>query len=73
MLIHDVGEKHRKCRRCTLRVLTIFDVLISTLFEVWFPFRFPHTVGESGKRNGEVSFRGGVVDRFAGAPRIRFG
>ncbi len=65
--------RRRKAPSSPLRGLTIFDVLISTLFEVWFPFRFPHTVGESGKRNGEVSFRRGVVDRFAGAPRIRFG
>jgi hypothetical protein len=45
-----------------LRVLTIFDVLIFTLFEVWFPFRFPHAVGENGKRNWEVGCRDCVVD-----------
>jgi hypothetical protein len=36
-----------------LRVLMIFDGVIITLFEVQFPFRFPHAVGESGKRNWE--------------------
>jgi hypothetical protein len=34
-------------------VLTIFEGLIFTLFEVQFPFRFPHAVGENGKRNWE--------------------
>jgi hypothetical protein len=38
----------------SMRVLTIFDVLISKLFEVRFPFRFPRAVGESGKRNWEL-------------------
>jgi crotonobetainyl-CoA:carnitine CoA-transferase CaiB-like acyl-CoA transferase len=40
-----------------LRVLTIFDGLIFTLFEVRFPFRFPHAVGEDGKRNWEADIR----------------
>jgi hypothetical protein len=40
-----------------LRVLSIFEVLVSTLFEVKFPFRFPHAVGESGKRKWEPSVR----------------
>jgi hypothetical protein len=41
--------------RCeALRVLTVFDGLFSTLFEVHFPFQFPHAVGESGKRNWEL-------------------
>jgi hypothetical protein len=40
-------------RNAELRVLMIFDGVIFTLFEVQFPFRFPHAVGESGKRNWE--------------------
>jgi hypothetical protein len=40
-----------------LRVLTIFDGLIFTLFEVRFPFGFPHAVGEDGKRNWEADIR----------------
>jgi hypothetical protein len=34
----------------SLRVLAIFEGLLSTLFEVQFPFRFPRAVGENGKR-----------------------
>jgi len=63
----------RDAQRTPLRGLTIFDVLISMLFEVRFPFRFPHAVGESGKRNWEVSWRGGVVEQFAESRGIRFG
>jgi hypothetical protein len=46
-----------------LRVLTIFDGLIFKLFEVRFPFRFPHAVGENGKRNWELDGRRRVVSR----------
>lgn len=69
------GPKSEGYARVTpaLRGLTIFDVLISMLFEVRFPFRFPHAVGESGKRNWEVSWRGGVVEQFAESRGIRFG
>jgi hypothetical protein len=68
------GEHTPILLRCgSLRGLTIFDVLISMLFEVRFPFRFPHAVGESGKRNWEVSWRGGVVEQFAESRGIRFG
>jgi hypothetical protein len=31
-------------------VLTIFDGVVFTLFEVHFPFQFPRAVGENGKR-----------------------
>jgi hypothetical protein len=41
----------------TLRVLSIFEVLLSTLFEVQFRFPFPHAVGEGGKRKWEPSVR----------------
>ena len=56
----------------SLRVLTVFDVSISTLFEVRFPFRFPHAVGESGKRDWEVGCRDDVVDWFAKTREINF-
>jgi hypothetical protein len=52
----------------SLRGLTIFEVLFSTLFEVQFPFRFPHAVGESGKRNWERVRWG-----FSGAGRFAEG
>ena len=43
------------CRwNCWLRVFTIFDALIFTLFEFQFPFQFPRAVGEDGKRIWEV-------------------
>ncbi len=48
-----------------MRVLTVFDGRISKLFEVHFPFRFPHAVGESGKRNWERDGGGSVSCRFA--------
>jgi hypothetical protein len=48
----EVAE-HANQYRLTLRVLTIFDGLIFTLFEVRVPFRFLHAVGENGKRNWE--------------------
>ena len=38
----------------SLRVLTIFEGLVFTLFEADFPFRFPHAVGENGKRKWEL-------------------
>jgi hypothetical protein len=36
-----------------MRVLTIFEGLVFTLFEAHFPFRFPHGVREDGKRKWE--------------------
>ena len=54
-----------------MRALTIFDGLIFTLFEVQFPFRFPHAVGENGKRNSELDSRGGVAGRCADNRDIR--
>ena len=56
-----------------LRVLTIFDGLIFTLFEVRFPFRFPRAVGENGKRNWELDSRGGVLGQSADNREVRFG
>jgi hypothetical protein len=52
-------------RTSKLRVLTIFEGLISKLFEADFPFRFPHAVGENGKRKWELDGRRRVVDRYA--------
>jgi hypothetical protein len=40
-------------RKSALRVLTIFEGLVFTLFEAHFPFRFPHGVREDGKRKWE--------------------
>jgi hypothetical protein len=60
-------------RRTALRVLTIFDGLIFTLFEVRFPFRFPRAVGENGKRNWELDSRGGVLGQSADSREVRFG
>jgi len=54
-------------------VLTIFDGLIFTLFEVRFPFRFPRAVGENGKRNWELDSRGGVLGQSADNREVRFG
>jgi hypothetical protein len=56
-----------------LRVLTIFDVLIFTLFEADFPFRFPRAVGENGKRNWEPDRRGRVVGQFTENRGIKVG
>jgi hypothetical protein len=44
-----------------LRVLTIFDGPIVTLFEGRFPFRFPPAVAENGKRDWELDDRWGSV------------
>jgi hypothetical protein len=54
-----------------LRVLTIFDGLIFTLFEVQFPFRFPHAVGENGKREWEPDVQRRVVGWSADNLEIR--
>jgi hypothetical protein len=56
-----------------LRVLTIFDGLIFALFEVRFPFRFPHAVRDNGKRNWELDSRIGVVGRRADDRGIKGG
>ena len=56
-----------------LRVLTIFDGLMFTLFEADFPFRFPHAVRESGKRKWELDGRGLVVVRYAEDLEIKGG
>jgi hypothetical protein len=54
-------------------VLTISDGLIFKLFEVRFPFRFPHAVGENGKRNWELDRQGRVVGQFAENRGIKVG
>ena len=54
-------------------MLTIFDGLIFTLFEVRFPFRFPRAVGENGKRNWELAGRIGVAGRCSEDREIRLG
>ncbi len=54
-----------------LRVLTMFDGLIFTLFEVHFPFQFPRAVGENGNRNWERDGRGRVAGRCSGDSEIR--
>jgi hypothetical protein len=54
-------------------VLTISDGLISPVFEVQFPFQFPHAVGENGKRNWERDSRGRVVGRCAGHHEFKGG
>jgi hypothetical protein len=55
----------------TLRALTIFDGAIFTVFEVRFPFQFPHAVGESGKRNWEPGDRRRGVGRSPADEEIR--
>ena len=55
-------------------MLTIFDGLIFTLFEVHFPFHFPHAVvGENGKRNWEPDGRQQIVRSFADNRKIKGG
>jgi hypothetical protein len=54
-------------------VLTIFEGLIFTLFEVQFPFQFPHAVGEDGKRNWERGVRGRVEREPADQCEIKVG
>jgi hypothetical protein len=49
----------------------IFDGPIFTLFEAHFPFRFPHAVGENGKRNWERDSRSRVVGQSADDREIR--
>ncbi len=56
-----------------LRVPTLFEVLIFTLFEAEFPFRFPRAVGENGKRKWELSGRRRVVRRYADNLEIKVG
>ena len=56
-----------------LRVLTIIDGLVSALFEVHFPFRFPHGVGENGKRDWELAGRGWSRGPMRGEPRDQGG
>jgi hypothetical protein len=56
-----------------LRALTIFDGRFSTLCEVQFPFRFPHAVGESGKRKWEPDVQSGVEAWFADHRKIKVG
>lgn len=60
-------------RACKLRVLTIIDGLIFTLFEVRFPFRFPSAVGENGKRDWELAGRMGAVCRYTDDREVRLG
>jgi hypothetical protein len=55
--IGNLAERLTVANGLAMRVLTIFDGLIFTLFEVRFPFRFPHAVGEDGKRNWEADIR----------------
>jgi hypothetical protein len=58
----------------TLRALTIFDGLISKLFEVRFPFRFPPAVAENGKLDWELDARwDAVVGRRTEDREIRLG
>jgi hypothetical protein len=52
-------------RQSALRVLTIFDGLIFTQFEVHFPFRFPRAVERTGSGTGNWIV--GVASQ-AGAP-----
>ena len=60
--VHKVGDHEaRVVFGLALRVLAIFEGLIVTLFEVQFPFRFPHVVGERGKRNWELDGLGSVA------------
>jgi hypothetical protein len=54
-------------------VLTIFDGRIFTLFEVHFPFRFPHAVREDGKRKWELGGCRWVVWREAYDREIKVG
>jgi hypothetical protein len=62
-----------RCASTELRVLTIIDGLIVTLFEVRFPFRFPSAVGENGKGNGELAGRMGAVCRYTDEREVRLG
>jgi hypothetical protein len=57
----------------SLRGLTIFDGLIFTLFEVQFPFRFPHAVGEYGKRKWEPDVQCRVESWSADPREIKVG
>ncbi len=63
-LIHSAWE---------LRVLTIFEGLIVALFEVQFPFRFPHAVGENGKGKWEPDSQRRVEGRSADNIEIKVG
>jgi hypothetical protein len=56
-----------------LRVLTIFEGLIFTLFEVRFPFRFPRAVGENGKRKWVWDSRSAVAGGCAYDREIKVG
>ena len=56
-----------------MRVPTIFEVLVFTLFEAEFPFRFPRAVGENGKRNWELAGPIGVAGRCSEDREIRLG
>ena len=60
-LVHR--QRHESVLSRLLRVLTIIDGLIFTLFDVEFRFRFPRAVREHGKRNGELDNRGRVAAR----------
>jgi hypothetical protein len=62
----------------TLRALTIFEVLVFTLFEAEFPFRFPRAVGENGKRKWELEGAGAIgtptsAGSSAGREPVAFG
>jgi hypothetical protein len=69
----QAGRNPQRAAKANLRVLTIFDGLIFTLFEVHYPFRFPHAVGESGKRKWELDRRRRVASRYADHYELKAG
>jgi hypothetical protein len=54
-----------------MRVLTIFEGLVFTLFEAVFPFRFPRGVVENGKRKWELDGRRRGPGRYADGRQIK--